>query len=189
MAQAADQHTPTEWGEDRWTLDEIFDYLTKALGYPEDRALYEMEQARLARQLVLRVEKIVDGKPQGDPEYLPFNKKHKLVRHLGWVVPQNHKWGDNRWTGYRRGVLDLWPPRPPASQTAPAQQPEEDKGDGWQVGRVKKALKEKYPPDGQPPIDLPLKTVRDDLKDIFKRQGWKLASLDSVARAIGRRDA
>jgi len=73
---------------------------------------------------VLRVQRIVDGKPEGDPEYLPFNKKHKLVRGLGWVIPQNHKWGDNRWTEYRKVVLDLWPTRPPASQTAPDQKPE-----------------------------------------------------------------
>jgi hypothetical protein len=119
MARAAEQHTPTEWGEDRWTLDEIFDYLTKAVGYPEERALYEMERARLARRLVLRVQKIVDGKPQGDPEYLPFNKKHKLIRDLGWVVPQNHKWGDNRWTEYRQVILDLWPSRPPAALLPP----------------------------------------------------------------------
>jgi hypothetical protein len=125
MAQAADQHTPREWDEDRWTLNDAFDYLTKALGYSEERALYEMEQARLARRLAVRVQKIVDGKPQGDPVYLPFDKKHKLVRHLGWVVPQNHKWGDNRWTVYRQIVLDLWPSRPPAFPSAPDQQPED----------------------------------------------------------------
>ena len=125
--QAADQDTAKERSltEDRWTLDEIFDYLTKALGYTETRTLYEMERARLARRLVLRVQKIVDGKPQGDPEYLPFNKKHKLVRDLEWVVPQNHKWGDNRWTAYRQAVLDLWPSRLPASQTAPDKQQDE----------------------------------------------------------------
>ena len=125
MAQAADQHTPTEWDEDRWTLNNIFDYLTKALGYSEERALRELEQQRLARHLVVQVHKVVDGKPQGDPEYLPFNKKHKLVRHLGWVRPLGLKWGvDFRCTVYRQRVLELWPPRPPASQ----QQPEDRVG-------------------------------------------------------------
>jgi len=130
MAQATDQHTPTEWGEERWTLNQAFDYLTVTLGYSEGRALHEMERERLARHLAVKVHKVVDGKPQGDSEYLPFNKKHKLVRHLGWVVPRNHKWGDNRWTVYKQRVLELWPLHTPAAQTAAEQQPEDKIGAG-----------------------------------------------------------
>jgi hypothetical protein len=117
MAQAVEQHIPLD--VDRWTLNKAFDYLTVTLGYPENRALHEMERERLAGRLVVQVHKVVDGKTQGDPEYLPPDKKHKFVRHLGWVVPQNHKWGDNRWTVYKQRVLELWPIHPPASQSGP----------------------------------------------------------------------
>ena len=74
-----------------------------SVGLSDSDALYEMQQLRV------EVQKYIDGKPQGDPEYLPPDKKHKLVRDLGWVVPQNHKWGDNRWTVYKQRVLELWP--------------------------------------------------------------------------------
>jgi len=69
MAQAVEQYTPRD--EDRWTLDEAFHYLTVTLGYTDQCALDEMEQARLDRRLVIQVHRIVGGKPQGDPEYLP----------------------------------------------------------------------------------------------------------------------
>ena len=122
MALAIEQYTPLD--EDRWTLDQAFDHLTVTLGYPKKRALDEMEQHRLAGRLVLRVQKIVDGKPQGDPEYLPPDKKHKLVPDLGWVRPLAIKWSVDRCTVYKHRVLELWPPRPPASQ----QQPEDRVG-------------------------------------------------------------
>ena len=126
MALAIEQYTPLD--EDRWTLDQAFDHLTVTLGYPKKRALDEMEQHRLAGRLVVQVHKIVDGKPQGDPEYLPPDKKHKLVRDLGWVVPQNHKWGDNRWTVYKQRVKELWPSRSPAFPSTPDQLPENKAG-------------------------------------------------------------
>ena len=191
MAQAVDQHTI------EWTLPDLLEYLTLApFSYSINRALREMSQAIATGKLPLKREYYVDGKFRTDwldpfrfhlHYTLELDRVTAVVRVVkrGWLPGE----ASFHYTVAEQDVLTLWPPRPPASQTAPAQQPEEDKGDGWQVGRVKKALKEKYPPDGQPPIDLPLKTVRDDLKDIFKRQGWKLASLDSVARAIGRRDA
>jgi hypothetical protein len=126
MALAIEQYIPLD--EDRWTLNQAFDYLTVTSGYPEERALREMEQQRLAGHLVVQVHKVVDGKPQGDPEYLRPDKKHKLVRDLGWVVPQNHKWGDNRWTVYKQRVLEIWPLRP-------AQQPEGKTGpDSFKFG-------------------------------------------------------
>ena len=59
MAEAVKQNTPTY----NWTLDQAFHHLTVALGYPEKRALYEMEQLRA------KVQKYVDGKPRGDPNY------------------------------------------------------------------------------------------------------------------------
>ena len=115
MAQA-DQHTPIEWGdEDRWTLDEAFHYLTVTLGYTEKRALDELEQARLARRLVIQVHKIVEGKRQAG-EYLPPEKKHKLVLDLGWVRPLALKWSGDRCTVYKQRVLELWPRHLPASQ-------------------------------------------------------------------------
>jgi hypothetical protein len=74
------------------------------------------------------------------------------------------------------------PPRPPASQTAP-------KAEGRQVRRVKHALKELFPPDGHPPVDLPPKTILDRVNEFFKPRDWKPASRDSLARAMGHRRA
>jgi hypothetical protein len=63
------------------------------------------------------------------------------------------------------------------------------KAEGWQVRRIKQVLKEAFPPDGLPPNDMPLKTVRNRVNVIFERRRWKPASVDSVARAMGRRRA
>ena len=128
MALAIEQYTPLD--EDRWTLNQAFDHLTVTLGYLEERALREMEQQRLGGHLVVQVHKVVDGKLQGDPEYLPCKKTHKLFRHLGWVRPLGLKWGnfDFRCTVYRQRVLELWPLHTPASQTGPDQQPENNVG-------------------------------------------------------------
>jgi hypothetical protein len=124
MALAIEQYTPLD--EDRWTLNQASDHLTVTLGYSEERALREMEQQRLAGHLVVQVYKVVDGKLQGDPKYLPPDKKHELFRHLGWVRPLGLKWPDFnvRCTVYRQRVLELWPSRLPASQ----QQPEDRAG-------------------------------------------------------------
>jgi hypothetical protein len=124
MARAVEQHTPLD--QDRWTLNQAFDHLTVTLGYSEERTLYEMEREILAGRLVVQTHKIVDGKPQGDPEYLPSDKKHKLVLDLGWVRPLALKWPVDRCTVYRQRVLELWPSRSPASQ----QQPEDRAGLG-----------------------------------------------------------
>jgi hypothetical protein len=118
MAQAIEQYTPLD--EDRWTLNQVFDHLTVTLGYSKERALHEMERERLAGRLVVQVHKVIDGTPQGDPEYLPPDKKHKLVLDLGWVRPLALKWsGGDRCTVYKQRVLELWPPRPPASRDQP----------------------------------------------------------------------
>jgi hypothetical protein len=121
MAQAVEQYTPLD--EDRWTLDQVFAHLTVTLGYSKERALHEMERERLAGRLVVQVHKVVDGKPQGDPEYLPPDKKHKLVLNRGWVRPLALNWsGGDRCTVYKQRVLELWPPRLPASQHQPEDQ-------------------------------------------------------------------
>jgi hypothetical protein len=122
MAQAVEQYIPLD--QDRWTLDQAFHYLTVNLGYPKERALDEMEQQRLAGHLVVQIHKVVDGKPQGDPEYLPPDKKHKLVLDLGWIRPLALKWGSYRYTVYKQRVLELCPSRSPVSQLAQDQQPE-----------------------------------------------------------------
>jgi len=62
------------------------------------------------------------------PNIYPPDKKHKLVLDLGWVVPQNHKWGDNRWTVYKQRVKELWPSRSPAFPSTPDQLPENKAG-------------------------------------------------------------
>jgi hypothetical protein len=206
---AIEQYTPLD--EDRWTLNQAFDHLTVTLGYSEERALREMEQQRLGGRLVVQVHKVVDGNLQGDPEYLPCKKAHKLFRHLGWVRPLGLKWVDFdfRCTVYRQRVLELWPPRPPAAQTAPEQQPENKAGpdplDGDQpsavqssqdkskreepqVRRVRQALKELFPPDSQPPVDLTQKKILNRVnEEFFKSRGWKPAKRDTLARAMGRR--
>jgi hypothetical protein len=102
-------------------------------------------------------------------------------------------------------------PSPPTSQTAPGQQPggktgpgsinaeaaqrpsaeqspQESKVDGWQVRRVKQALQELFPPDGHPPLEMALKAILKRInEEFFKPRHWKFASLDSLARAMGRR--
>jgi len=146
MALAIEQYTPLD--EDRWTLDQAFDHLTVTLGYPKKRALDEMEQHRLAGRLVVQVHKIVDGKPQGDPEYLPPDKKHKLVPDLGWVRPLAIKWSVDRCTVYKHRVLELWPPRPPASQ----QQPEDRAGpDPFKSGAVSPPADQRRPTKASKP--------------------------------------
>ena len=146
MALAIEQYTPLD--EDRWTLDQAFDHLTVTLGYPKKRALDEMEQHRLAGRLVVQVHKIVDGKPQGDPEYLPPDKKHELVLDLGWVRPLAIKWSVDRCTVYKHRVLELWPPRPPASQ----QQPEDRAGpDPFKSGAVSPPADQRRPTKASKP--------------------------------------
>jgi hypothetical protein len=80
------------------------------------------------------------------------------------------------------------PPRPPATQTAPDQQPE-DEAEGWQVSRVKLVLKELFPPNGLPPADMSVKTVHARVNELFEGRGERPTSRDTVARAMGRRRA
>jgi len=145
MAQAAGT-IPSD--EDRWRLNQAFDHLTE-LGYTEKRALREMERERLAKRLLIKVQKVVEGKPEGDPFYLPFDEKHELVYRGGHVSPVGLPWGnfDFRCTVYRQRVLELWPPRPPASQTAPVQQAEDKSGpDSFRIDDGRAALPATDPP-------------------------------------------
>jgi hypothetical protein len=100
---------------------------------------------------------------------------------------------------------DARPSRPPAPQTAPARQLEDKVGpadrssagqssqetklkpDGWQTRRLRTALKEKYPPDGHPPVDMTLTAILQSVDAIYKRERWKLASPDCLSRLMGRR--
>jgi len=84
MAEAVKQNTPTY----NWTLDQEFHHLTVALGYPEKRALYEMEQLRA------KVQKYVDGKPRGDPNYRykDFSLSIRVVRGQRYVVLEGLGW-------------------------------------------------------------------------------------------------
>jgi hypothetical protein len=56
---------------------------------------------------------------------------------------------------------------------------------GSQVDRIKRALSIAFP-DGVGP-DLTDKEIQRRIEPIFKRNSWKLASVDSIARARGRR--
>ena len=166
MAQA-DQHTPIEWGdEDRWTLDEAFHYLTVTLGYTEKRALDELEQARLGRRLVIQVHKIVEGKRQAG-EYLPPEKKHKLVLDLGWVRPLALKWSGNRCTVYKQRVLELWPRHLPASQ----QQTEDKTAPDPSAAAQRRSTKASKPDSGAKPNrkSSPEQVARDAaIRDLLK---------------------
>jgi hypothetical protein len=55
----------------------------------------------------------------------------------------------------------------------------------WQIDRIKQALGMEFP-DGVPP-NLTEKEIQRRIKPIFKDKSWKLPSVDSIARARGRR--
>jgi hypothetical protein len=75
-------------------------------------------------------------------------------------------------------VLRLWP----VTGESPAIETKEPR---TQVGRIKLALSIEFP-DGLSP-NLTDKEVRRRIEPIFKKNSWKLPSIDSVARARGRR--
>jgi hypothetical protein len=179
MAQAVEQHTPIEW-----SLTKVHRYLTGALGHEKKRALYMMEQCRLVERLPIKVQKFVDDKPEGGSFDLPTDKTHELVHYQGWVYPRGLPWGDYRCTVTEQNTRALWP-APSTAQSS--QESPKPKAEGWQVRRVKQALKELFP-DGHPPLDLPQKTILDRVNEFFP-QDWKPASRDTLARAMGRRRA
>jgi hypothetical protein len=56
-----------------------------------------------------------------------------------------------------------------------------------QVDRTSEALRDEFP-NGVPP-NLTNKEIRRRIEPVFEEKGWKLASVDSIARARGRRKA
>jgi hypothetical protein len=71
-----------------------------------------------------------------------------------------------------------------SARQPPQESPKGEDEDGWQVRRVKEALEKTFPPHGRPPIDWTLKEILEGIKPIFEAQSWKLASPDSVGRAL-----
>jgi hypothetical protein len=59
---------------------------------------------------------------------------------------------------------------------------------GWQLKRIKKVLAKLFPPDGRVPSNLTDKAVQRLLVPVFKKNDWREPSIDSIARARGRRD-
>jgi hypothetical protein len=55
----------------------------------------------------------------------------------------------------------------------------------WQIFRIKYALRTEFP-DGVSP-NLTDKEIQRRINPIFKRRSWKFPSVDSIARARGRR--
>src|SRR5262249_25167294 len=136
-------------------------------------------------QLRVEVQKYIDGKPQGDPvyRYKDFRLVVRVVRGQRYVVLEGVVW-DSR---CRVAEQDVRAIRPALSAAQSSQ--ESPKPEGWQVRHVKQALKEKFPPAGHPPADMPAKTILDRVNEFFTAQNWKPASRDSLARAMGRRRA
>ena len=59
---------------------------------------------------------------------------------------------------------------------------------GWQLDRINEMLARVFPPHGRVPPDLTNKAVQRLLAPEFEKAGLKLPSVDSIARARGRRD-
>jgi hypothetical protein len=73
-----------------------------------------------------------------------------------------------------------------AGDRAPAKLEQRTEARGWQRDRTNDVLRTEFP-DGVPP-DLTDKEVRRRIEPVFKKNGWKLPSVDTIARARGRRD-
>jgi hypothetical protein len=154
-----------------------------------------------------------DGKPYNpepvDPSFfrskliLDFDHRHDRVEVVERVVglPWDLRYRIAEGCDVR---AICWSRRPPASQLpedktgdlveaeaddglSTVESPQESKVEGWQVRRLRKALKEKYPPDGHPPLDMTLTAILKGVDEIYKREGWTFASPDSLARLMGRR--
>jgi hypothetical protein len=122
MAESADHPTPIK------DLDDLLRYLTEELGYEKYDALWEMEQKYLDGQLRLEKQDLIrDDEPYGDWIAINALYGHIELNRRGRVrvVPLTPLW---REASYRIAegcdARAIWPRRPPASQAAPAQQPE-----------------------------------------------------------------
>ena len=81
-------------------------------------------------------------------------------------------------------VLRLWPltgefPALPPTLTGKAHRR------SWQVDHIQQALRMEFP-DGVPP-NITAKEIQRRIEPIFEKNSWKLPSVDSIARARGRR--
>jgi hypothetical protein len=56
-----------------------------------------------------------------------------------------------------------------------------------QQTRVLQVLPTVFPPDGHPPIDFSQKQIQSIIEPEFTKRRWRLASTDTIARALGRR--
>ena len=56
-----------------------------------------------------------------------------------------------------------------------------------QQTRVLQVLPTVFPPDGHPPVDLSLQAIQNRIEEEFGKRRWRLASMDTIARALGRR--
>jgi hypothetical protein len=76
---------------------------------------------------------------------------------------------------------------PPASSSVPPVKPAtKSKPDGWQVARVKKILPIVYP-KGVPEDATNREVLKRLVREYENHEGWTVPSLDTVARARGRR--
>lgn len=87
-------------------------------------------------------------------------------------------------------VLRLWPvtgevPVLPAAITKGRPAPGKKARSSQQLDRTKEVLGNKFP-EGAPP-DLPDREIQRRIADVFRAKGWKLPSVDTIARARGRR--
>jgi hypothetical protein len=178
--------------------DDLLRYLTEELGFQKGVAIYAMNQHYHDGQLRLEKQDLIrDGEPYGG--WIAIDAKFGDLKLDGdghvRVVPRIKPWREARYRiAEQCDARTIWPLHSPASETAdqqlkdkPGSQESVKSKDGWQVRRLRKALKEKYPPDGHPPVDMTLTAILKSVDAIYKREGWKFASPDTLARLMGRR--
>jgi hypothetical protein len=101
-------------------------------------------------------------------------------------MDNQHKVADIYHRGHSDWLYYVWKPHFDRLYLGSARDDhDEPKGDGWQVARVKELLPIVFP-DGVPG-DATDKAVQKRLVPAFKDRGWKLPSLDTIARARGGR--
>jgi len=140
MAKAAKKHTPIDCETE--DLTSVHRYLVE-LGYEIEPALRTMEQHIATPEFPLKVEEYVDGELRNAynvTDRFYFRTKYKLKFDLYdqevRVVPRIWRlmWGgglafvERRYRVGKQTVRLVWPAFPPASQTAPDQQPEDSTG-------------------------------------------------------------
>jgi hypothetical protein len=198
MAQAID--TLIEW-----SLEDYLDDLIAKSGCKTHDALCELRERLVHGRLILIRQRLVDDKPYNPWDRKPYNKEViepcdfdsrysfslKSDFRGGYKVHVSHVASHDSFE-YRYTVAEQDKTGDPVEAEADdglsaGESPQESKAEGWQVRRLKKALKEKYPPNGHPPVDMTLTAILKSVDGIFEREGWKLASPDTLARIMGRR--